>query len=185
MIKRILVPLDGSELAEEALNVAGELAQGLSGEVILLRVVPPPVPGRFYAPHMPDELQEAQVREAEAYMEEARHKLAQGIKIDAHVLSGEVAATLIEFAASKDYDLIVMSSHGLGGRGWQVFGSVAQKVLHGASRPILIVRPGAAGWEREEEQEESRDDEALLDEMALANAESSAVHGMKGAIHGQ
>ncbi len=185
MIKRILVPLDGSEIAEEALNVAGELAQGLSGDVTLLRVVPPPVPGRFYAPHILEELREAQVREAEAYVEEARHKLADGVTVDAHVLSGEVAATLLEFAESKDYDLIVMSSHGLGGRGWQVFGSVAQKVLHASSRPILIVRPGAAEWEREEEQEESRDDEALLDQMALANAESSAMAGAKGDSHGR
>ncbi len=185
MIKRILVPLDGSEIAEEALNIAGELAQGLSGEITVLRVVPPPVPGRFYAPHLLDELQEAQVREAEAYVEEARHRLADGVNVDTHVLCGEVAATLLEYAESEDCDLIVMSSHGLGGRGWQVFGSVAQKVLHAAGRPVLIVRPGDAEWEREEEREEGRGDEALLDQMALANAESTAMAGLKGGSRGR
>lgn len=47
MIKRVLVPLDGSELAEEALVTAGEFTEGLDGTLILVRAVPPAVPGRF------------------------------------------------------------------------------------------------------------------------------------------
>ncbi len=171
MIKRILVPLDGSKMAEEALDVAAELAKGLSGAIVLLRVVAPPVPGRFYAPHMLDELQEAQVREAEAYIEEvAERSGADDLGVDTHVPTGEVADTIIGSAEVEHCDLIVMGSHGLGGRGWHVFGSVAQKVLQSAKSPVLIVKPSQAAWEREEEEEEGRDDVAMLDETAQASA---------------
>ncbi len=171
MIKRILVPLDSSRMAEEALDVAIELAKGLSSTLVLLRVVAPPVPGRFYAPHMLDELQEAQVHEAEAYMEETKARFGNAsLGIDAHVSAGEVADTIIRFGEDEHCDLIAMGSHGLGGRGWQVFGSVAQKVLHSANSPVLIVKPSQAAWQREEEEEEGRDDEAMLDETAQASA---------------
>lgn len=173
MIKRILVPLDGSPLAEGALDAAIEMATALKGNVTLLRVVPPAVPGRFYAPHMLDELREAQVREAEAYLDEAKERL-KDVPVDTHVLTGEVAKTVVDFAGENQSDLIAMSSHGLGGRGWQVFGSVAQKVLHSASQPVLIVRPPKSAWEREEEEEEERDDEAMLNELARAGTQRQA-----------
>jgi len=171
MIKRILLPLDGSKMAEEALDVATDLAKGLSGTIVLLRVVEPPVPGRFYAPHMLDELQEAQAHEAEAYMEEVVERIAtDGPGIDTRVPTGEVADTIIRSAEAEQCDLIVMGSHGLGGRGWYVFGSVAQKVLHSAKSPVLIVKPSQAAWEREEEEEEGRDDEALLGQLTRTQA---------------
>ncbi len=171
MIKRILVPLDGSKMAEEALNVATELAKGLSGTIVLLRVVPPIVPGRFYAPRMLEELREAQVREAEAYLQDLTEPQAKnGVTVKASVMTGEVAKTVVDFADTNQCDLIVMSSHGLGGRGWQVFGSVAQKVLHSAKSPVLIVKPNQAAWEREEEEEEARDDEAMIGQLTQTQA---------------
>ncbi len=171
MIKRLLVPLDGSEFAEQALTTAGELAEGLDGTVILVRVVPPPVPGRFYAPTLLEELQEAQVREAEAYLDSVAVRLKRDrLHVDTHVLSGEVAATLVRFARFEPCELIVMGSHGLGGVGWHVFGSVAQKVLHSSRCPVLIVRPTPAEWEREEELEEQQADQALLHELSRSRA---------------
>jgi len=176
MIHRILVPLDGSKLAEKALETSVELATALKGEVLMVRVVPPAVPGRFYSPHMLDELQEAQVREAESYLGECKDERAKtDVQVETRVITGEAAKSLVDLADENDIDLIVMSSHGLGGRGWAVFGSVAQKVLHTSKPPVLIVRPDRAAWEREEEEEEELDDSVMLDEMKKASAGRSAL----------
>jgi len=166
MIKRLLVPLDGSELAEQALVIAAGLAESLNGSLAIVRVVPPPVPGRFYAPKLLEQMQEAQVREAEAYLDSIAGRLKDDrLGPSTHVLTGEVAATLVRLAGEEHCDLIVMASHGLGGAGWHVFGSVAQKVLHSSRCPVLIVRPTPAEWEREEEWEEQQADQALLGEL--------------------
>lgn len=174
MLKRLLVPLDGSDLAEESLVIAGNLAEALDGSITLVRVVPPPVPGRFYAPHLLEQMQEAQVKEAQAYLDTVAKRLADD-RIEnttARVLTGEAAATIVRFARQHEFDLIVMGSHGLGGVGWTVFGSVAQKVLHSSGCPVLIVRPTPGEWEREEESEEQAADEALLDELRGSGREA-------------
>ena len=167
MIKRLLVPLDGSELAEEALVIAGDLAESLDGVIVLARVVPPPVPGRFYAPNLLEQVREAQTREAEAYLASAAERLKEDrLHVETRVEAGEVATTLVRLAEQERCQLIVMGSHGLGGLGWHVFGSVAQKVLHASRCPVLIVRPTPVEMEREEETEEREADAALLSELA-------------------
>ncbi|MEX1254078.1 MAG: universal stress protein [Dehalococcoidia bacterium] len=167
MIKRLLVPLDGSDLAEEALRIASDMAEGVNGVLVLARVVPPPVPGRFYAPNLLDQVQEAQAREAEAYLEALAERLKKDrLHVETRVLKGEVASTLVRLAEQERCELIAMSSHGLGGVGWHVFGSVAQKVLHSSRCPVLIVRPPVEEFEREEEKEEQLLDEALLSELS-------------------
>ena len=134
--------------------MATELASRLSGTIVLPRVVAPPVPGRFYAPRMLDELKEAQVREPETYIDEVPARFgADDLGIDTHVITGEVADTIITSGEAERCDLIVMGSHGLGGRGWFVFGGVGRKVLRSAKSPVLIFRPSPAAWEREEEEE--------------------------------
>ncbi len=167
MIKRLLVPLDGSDLAERALVVAGDLAESLSAVIVLARVVPPPVPGRFYSAKLLEQVQEAQAKEAEAYLSSVAERLkADRLSVQTRVLAGEVAPTLVRFAEETRCELIVMGSHGLGGLGSQVFGSVAQKVLHTSGCPVLVVRPTTADvFEREEEQEEREADRALLGEL--------------------
>ena len=166
MIERLLVPLDGSKLAERALVIASELAERLSGTIVLARVVPPPLPGRFYAPNLLEQVEEAQEREAQTYLAEVASRLKEDhLPVETHVLSGEVASTLVRFAERERCELIVMASHGLGGLGWHVFGSVAQKVLHAARSPVLVVRPTPAEIEGEEEMEEQQADAALLSEI--------------------
>ena len=180
MIKRLLVPLDGSGFAEEALVIAGDLAESLDGMILLARVVPPPTPGRFYAPGLLEQMREAQTREAEAYLTSVQSRLRQDrLRVETRVLSGEVAATLVRLAGRERCDLVVMSSHGLGGVGWHAFGSVAQKVLHSSRCPVLIVRPSAADLEREEETEEQQADEALLGELPRT-ADVSGQRGRRG-----
>lgn len=167
MIKRLLVPLDGSELSERALVMAGDLAESLNATMILARVVPPPVAGRSYAPHLLEQLQEAHTKEAQQYVDAiARRARNDRLTVETRVPAGDVATTLIRLAQQEDCDLIVMGSHGMGGLGWHVFGSVAQKVLHGSTVPVLVVRSTREEYEREEEKEEALSDEALLGELS-------------------
>ncbi len=157
------MPLDGSKLAEEALLTAAELAESLSASIVLLRVVPPPVPGRFYSLGLLERVQQERSKEAEAYLASVAARLtADRLRVDTHVLFGQVAASLVRFTEVERSDLIIMGSHGLGGRSRHVFGSVAQKVLHSSRCPVLIVPPAPEEWAREEELEEQEADQALL-----------------------
>lgn len=167
MIKRLLVPLDGSELSERALVMAADLAESLNATIVLARVVPPPVTGRFYAASLLEQVQEAHMKEAQEYINSvAQRAKGDRLSVQTRVLMGDVPTTLIRLARQADCDLIVMGSHGMGGLGWQVFGSVAQKVLHGSAVPVLIVRSTPEEFEREEEKEEALSDQALLGEMS-------------------
>jgi nucleotide-binding universal stress UspA family protein len=169
MIKRLLVPLDGSALAESALVVAGDLAEALSGVLVLARVVPPPAPGRFYAPNLLEQVEEAQAKEAKEYLTSVAARLREDrLAVETKVAKGEAALTIVRLAAREQCQVIVMGSHGMGGVGWQVFGSVAQKVLHSSPLPVLIVRPPPEELERDEEAEEELSDIALLHEMTYS-----------------
>lgn len=138
-IERILVPLDGSDLAEAALETALELASEQPAvHLILLRAAESP------APAADDRMEERArlVREAETYL----HGVAAGLReagisrVKTCVWCGPAATTIVEVAESERASLIVMTSHGQGGLGRMIFGSVAESVLRGTRTPILIVR---------------------------------------------
>ena len=141
MYKRILVPLDGSELAKKALDHAEKLAETFGAEIILLQVVPfMPVYG---APElmMPFILDEKQKEAAERYLTNLSEELKRrGFKVTAKVKTGQqVAVEIIDFAKESGVDLIVMCTHGHSGITRWVLGSVAYKVLTRAETPILLV----------------------------------------------
>jgi nucleotide-binding universal stress UspA family protein len=166
----MLVPLDGSELAERALIIAGDMAESLNATIILTRVVPPPVQGSFYAPRLAEEMQQAQTKDAQAYLDEVAARLrADRLTVDTRLARGEPASGIIRLARDEPCELIVMGSHGMGGLGWHVFGSVAMKVLHGASIPVLIVQSRPEDFDREEEKEETLADAALLSKLPDAS----------------
>jgi len=148
MIKCIVVPLDGSKMAEKALDHAVDLAKALDATVTLVRVVVP-APDRPPSP-MPDPLLEEQKNEAEEYLQGVTERL-RALKVDvrSHLFVGDPAQHIIRLTEFDECDLVVMSSHGLGGGDWHVFGSVAQKVLHHAHVPVMIAR-----WAVEEEPED-------------------------------
>jgi nucleotide-binding universal stress UspA family protein len=175
MIRRVLVPLDGSELAERALVVAGDLAESLAATVVLARVVSPPTPGRFYAPGLLWQMKDAQTREAEAYLASAADRLrADRLAVETRLLHGDVAAEVV--AEAKGCDLIVITSHGMSGLGSDVFGSTAQKLLYSASCPVLVVRCAQEALRREEEREEELADEMLLAQLPAAPRRETAGH---------
>lgn len=149
MFKHLLVPLDGSHLAETALPAALVLASQFESEITLLRVVRPPyvatnVGGGAYA-EMIIGLRDLARDEATTYLKGHQGSLRQqGYKVHAHLNEGEsVAEIILDVAAGLGIDTIVMSTHGRGGLGRWVYGSVADKVLRSACVPVLLVRATA------------------------------------------
>lgn len=147
MYKKIMVPLDGSKLAECVIPHVHTLAQGSEvKEIILVRVVEP-----FY-PRGDFVLEESQIKKLEeghkAAAAEYLQKLAKdlkfnGIKVSYEVLFGSVAESLAEFAEKNQIDLIVIATHGRSGVSRWVWGSVADRILRSSCVPVLMVRaPG-------------------------------------------
>ncbi|MEX2159855.1 MAG: universal stress protein [Dehalococcoidia bacterium] len=171
MIKRILVPLDGSALAERVLDEARPLAQSLGSTLVLIRVVPAQEDAVLYVPQLVDELREAHVRAAEEYLTTiAAHIATDQLPTETYVCVGAVAPTLADKATELHCDLIALTSHGMGGLGAAVFGSIALKLLHSAPCPVLVIRSTAGQLEGEEEAEESAADQALLRELSSTPA---------------
>jgi nucleotide-binding universal stress UspA family protein len=141
-LDRILVPLDGSVLAEAALGTAIDLTGANEVTLSLLRAAQ--VHARLGAD--PVEAQVTVIREAEEYLASVRRRLAdQGVKrVETHVWYGPAEAAIVEAASFEKVDLIVMCTHGRSGLGRLVLGSVAESVLRGTTTPILIVRSDTA-----------------------------------------
>jgi nucleotide-binding universal stress UspA family protein len=137
-LDKILVPLDGSMLAETALPAACSIAARDGAAMSLLRAAE----ATTLSPSDTIEAQVKAVREAEEYLAHVVERLkARGIdRVETHVWYGPAAASIVEAAAAQKIDLIVMSTHGHSGLGRLVFGSVAESVLRGTRVPILIVR---------------------------------------------
>ncbi len=159
--RRILVPLDGTVESEEALEPARALVAVTGAELLLLAVVTLPIqigepPVTVCGSAEPAE----DYRRASDYLE----RLAAGVGRAAAVRvlvreSLHPAAAILEVAAEKDIDLVVMAKHGRSRLQRMAMGSVSDKVLRGAAQPVLLVRPQASTW---------RDVEARLAELAGA-----------------
>jgi nucleotide-binding universal stress UspA family protein len=144
MFKRILVPLDGSELAERALPIAARLARASEGALVLLQVAAIPIvnePGKTPAETYGERAIDKGLDVALDYLESiARLDEMADIDIEAEALMGAVAPTILSCAQSLKADMIVMCSHGYTGiKRWSM-GSVTQKVVRQSPIPVLVVR---------------------------------------------
>jgi nucleotide-binding universal stress UspA family protein len=141
MYKRVLVPLDGSELGESVLPLLMEIAGPLDMAIVLLRVLEPAAPvivdvGAVVA----DDL-EARRRDAEEYLAPIAIGLrARGIDTTFEIRVGRADEQILTAARAADADLIAMSTHGRGGLGRLLFGSVAEQVLRHADVPVFLMR---------------------------------------------
>lgn len=140
-MEKILVPLDGSDLAEAALETAIDiLREKPEATLFLLRAAE----SNAARPADCDAVSSKAraVREAECYLNGVAAGLREcGITgVRTAVWYGAAAPTIVEVAAIEKVDLIIMTSHGRGGAGRLIFGSVAESVLHGTRIPILLVR---------------------------------------------
>ncbi len=126
--QKILVPLDGSELAEKAIPYTETIAKVKKSEVVLFAVSITP------AGYRRDRL-------LKSYLDaNAKDLVARGIKVSTTVAYGEVAEEIIGYADKNNIDLIVISTHGYSGIKRWVLGSVAQKVLYGTCVPVLLIK---------------------------------------------
>ncbi len=139
--KHILVPLDGSELAELALNDALDLAALSDADVTLMRVIPYNdfIPSDISYPHFIEHHKTEQMSISYAYLEEVKQR-CPSLEIHEAIKLGDPGDGIIDYASQHDIDLIVMSTHGRSGLSRWMYGSVAQKVLRGADVPVLLVR---------------------------------------------
>jgi len=137
MFKKILIPLDGSQLAEGILPRVEWLAKIHDAEVTLLRVaLAHTFPGMDPVQH-----QVNVVREAEEYLAQVEANLKiVGVKVNSVVRYGHDAQEIVDHARDRGFDLIAMSTHGRTGLTQFVLGSVASKVIHAAPVPILLCR---------------------------------------------
>ena len=138
MYQKILIPLDGSELAEKMLEEAKETAKLHQAEIALLRVVRAAVmPGTD-----PTDKEVAVVDAAQAYLDRVAERLrAEGFQVTTHVRYGHPAREIID--ASQKADLVAMSTHGRSGLGRFALGSVADKVVRHSQKPVLLIRAGS------------------------------------------
>ncbi len=140
----ILVPLDGSELAELALVDAVSLAKLSEAKLTLLHVVAPVqkvLATDVGYPIYIDQQWESLRTVAQEYLHNACQRLGcDDLKIDLKVVMGPPAETIIEYAYRHPVELIVMATHGRSGLKRWMYGSVAGKVLRGANVPVLLVR---------------------------------------------
>jgi len=144
MATQILVPLDGSGLAEHAIPCAKFLARGLSAELILLRVIS--IPSDFEmlldsAEASKDAMLARAEAEANNYLSQVANKLQQADFSSQQVVwHGPVAETIVDYASQANVQYIVMATHGYTGLRRWTHGSVAERVLQSANVPVLLVR---------------------------------------------
>jgi nucleotide-binding universal stress UspA family protein len=137
---RILVPLDASELAEQALPHAAELARRFEGELELVTVVHGSREETLEG-HDPQSDWDPRALEAQEYVEGVAGRLSQeGLSVHTAVRWGDVAEEIMAHSAESDCDLIVMCTHGRSGLGRWVYGSIADRTLRYARVPVLLVR---------------------------------------------
>ncbi len=153
----ILVPLDGSELAESVLPHVETLAKQRGTEpvdVVLLRVCEPPVTPYYYVPeaeisavpfNWADHVQQETIRGKQVAKEylagvEKQFK-ASNISVRSEIRAGKATDEIVDYANKNPFNLIVMATHGRAGLSRWVYGSVAEYVVLGVSSPVLLIRP--------------------------------------------
>lgn len=140
MFAHILVPLDGSPLAQSALPYALALASATDAAVTLLSVVPPAQPiNDYYIPYDAAEEAEGLARAGDALDALARSLRSHRLRITTAVTVGDAADQIIRYGQDNGVDAIVMASHGRGRAFHWAFGSVVRKVITGATVPTLVV----------------------------------------------
>lgn len=145
-MKRILVPLDGSQLAERAIPIATRIARASLGSILFLRVVTTASEFGVYMSEpsaLVQESMEEDLVEATDYLAQVRKRpdLA-GIEIDVGIFTGGAALQILDAARTRHIELIVMCSHGETGIKRWIMGSVAQKVVRHCTVPVLVLRDG-------------------------------------------
>lgn len=152
MYKKVMVPLDGSELAECVFPHVEAFVEGFKlSDVIFVRVVDPDKT-LYSAEDYADlerlaEFEKLQKSPAKSYIKQIRERFNNiGAAVHAEVLEGRIAESLIEYADKKGVDVIIIATHGRSGATRWLMGSIADKLIRSAKMPVFIVRAPVAGW---------------------------------------
>lgn len=143
----VLIPLDGSALAEEMLEPALALGVPFDAKYTLVQAITPPVLG--YAPAalavaLDEQIMEQLRAAAREYLDRLAQRLRdQGRQVDTHILIGSPAAAILNYVYEHNVDLVAMATHGRSGVARMLLGSVADKIIRGAGVPVLLRRPAA------------------------------------------
>ena len=142
MYKRVLVPLDGSEVSEGVLPFLTDIAGPLDMTIVLLRVLEPvPASVMEVGGVVPAETLDDRRRDAAEYLAPIATSLrARGIETTWTIRVGPAEEEILAAAGAANVDLIAMSTHGRSGLGRLLFGSVAEQVLRRAEVPVFLMR---------------------------------------------
>ena len=137
--EKILVPLDGSETSEAILPEIEKLASAFGASICLLGVVSTPIyPGPVVTYQT---IVDYFIKEAKEYLHKIEKRLKdKGFTVESHVQQGNVAQQILEHCDRKEIGLIAMSTHGRSGVKRWLLGSVAEKIIHHATKPVFLVR---------------------------------------------
>ena len=147
MYRRILVPLDGSELAECVLPHVEDIAKGCGVESVVIMRVLDNVPG-WVENYLNEEQRTEADKRAETSVREYLDEVASRVKLDGvevqkQFITGHPAESIADYATKSDIDLIIIATHGRSGISRWVWGGVADRILRSACVPVLMVRaPG-------------------------------------------
>ena len=194
MFKRILVPLDGSARAEQAIPVAARIARALGGSVILLRVATAPVDTGKYsaASGYVEEAVDVDFSEATSYLENiAGSGELAGITTEVKTFIGAAAPTILSASQSFHANVIVMCSHGFTGFKRWTLGSVADKVTRHSPIPVFVLREGGPGPAKADHQpvralvavDGSSLSETVVEPAAYLAAALAEATSQQGALH--
>lgn len=151
----MIVPLDGSELAESVLPHVEMLAKQRGSEpidVILVRIIEIMTIPTYYAPDISgvslnwgNILQQETIRrkeEAKKYLEGIEKRFtSNNIRVKSVVIEGKPNDEIVEYANKIPFSMIIMATHGRSGISRLVYGSVAANILHGVNRPMFMIKP--------------------------------------------
>ena len=145
-IEHLLVPLDGSEQAEEILALVGQLTSALTLPVTLVRVTPTRGSYYRYADYPIGDLEDLATQvdaEAAEYLHKTGQKLlwqGGGSSVEEHLLHGYPAEAIMDLARETPGNMVMMTTHGRSGVGRWVLGSIADRVVRHSGNPVLLVR---------------------------------------------
>ena len=143
MYKKILAPLDGSELSECSLSHLKAVANGCHvPDVVLLRVVEAPIQISEASDDYMRESEEKALEFAKTYLNQVAEKLQkEGINVSVAVLEGKPADEILDYIKENKIDLVVMGTHGRSSIARWTMGSVADKIVRHSWAPVLTVAP--------------------------------------------
>lgn len=141
-MKKILLPVDGSDFCLKAYDMAKSFAEKFDAEIIVLNVadIEPGFTQTFITQNF-QTMDEYLKARAETIIEGAKSKFeGSDIKVTFHIATGDPAMEIIDMAEREECDMIIICTHGMTGAKRFLIGSVASKVVHHASMPVFVIR---------------------------------------------